>query len=55
MLTVKIPVTINSLKKNYFVKRLSTIPLVKKTVSFDFKKIRFIKQKLFKLRTFYFN
>ena len=56
MLTIKILFTITSLKKkNYFVKTLFTIPSVKKTHSFDQKKIHFIKQKLFKLRTFHFN
>ena len=51
MLTIKILFTINSLKKNYFVKRLFTIPFVKKMLSFDSKKlITLLKQKLFKLR-----
>ena len=31
-------IIINSLKKNYFVKTLFTIPFVKKTLSFDKKK-----------------
>ena len=37
MLTIKILFTINSLKKNYSVKTLFTIPFVKKkkTLSFD--------------------
>ena len=57
MLTIKILFTITSLflKKNCFVKTLFTIPSVKKTFSFDQKKIHFIKQKLLKLRTFHFN
>ena len=56
MLTIKILFTNTSLyKKNYFVKTLFTIPSVKKTLSFDQKKIHFIKQRLFKLRTFHFN
>ena len=35
MLTIKILFTINSLKIKYFVKRLFTIPFVRKTLSFD--------------------
>ena len=34
-------IIINSLKKNYFVKTLFTIPFVKKTLSFDKKKNSF--------------
>ena len=60
MLTIKIQFTITSLLKKK--KTISskhylqiTIPSVKKTLSFDQKKNHFIKQKLFKLRTFHFN
>ena len=60
MLTIKIQFTITSLfkkKKTISSKHYLqiTIPSVKKTLSFDQKKNHFIKQKLFKLRTFHFN
>ena len=52
MLTIKILFTINSLKKNYFVKRLFTIPFVKKMLSFDQKKIDYIiKTKIIQIKT----
>ena len=57
MLTIKILFTINSLKKKLF--RQNTIynsfRLKKKHLVLIRKKIHFIEQKLFKLRTFLFN
>ena len=51
MLTIKILFTINSLEINYFVKRLFTIPFVKKTLSFDYKKIdHIIKTKIIQIK-----
>ena len=55
--TIKILFTINSLKKTISSKHyLQFLPFKKKHLpGFDYKKIHFIKQNLFKLRTFHFN